>query len=392
MKLPINPLLYLLSLACTAGIGWSVWDLVHPKEPLSQRWEGTMDKFKVSWKKGQGVLGDDTRWIRDSSRFWRQFGVANFTGYVKPAPVIVDNTGPDKNEKTDNPDLDLKTIVRVIAMTYGKDHTTAIIQYLSDVTVPEELVGNSSGPVSSPLDTIPKGQRNKYRNRPVPMPSSNMGNTPLHHMKLQEKLWPPYHYVHLVAVGSDAESVTFEIRKSDEAPEGGYEKQEVLRNELGLPDDVLERLRSYQRSLGDPGSEQQAKVATPTPPADDQWEDVPDTIYNKKTNRVNVSSKDHRELRSRGNEMLQDLGTEDVSFGSGASKKRGVAVKKVPERLRAFGVSNGDVLLSLNGQKVKGKAHAIKVGRRLYKDGVRTFQAEVLRRGQQITLTYHLDQ
>ena len=56
--------------------------------------------------------------------------------------------------------------------------------------------------------------------------------------------------------------------------------------------------------------------------------------------------------------------------------------------MRKYGVSEDDVIVSINGVKVSGMANAKKVAQRLYKRGVRHFKAEILRRGRIIFRTY----
>jgi hypothetical protein len=69
-------------------------------------------------------------------------------------------------------------------------------------------------------------------------------------------------------------------------------------------------------------------------------------------------------------------------------QRTGLAVGRVSARARRAGLEPGLILISLNGFPVRTKAELITVGKRLYKKGVRVFQARVLHYGREKTLTY----
>ena len=79
----------------------------------------------------------------------------------------------------------------------------------------------------------------------------------------------------------------------------------------------------------------------------------------------------------------------DYSGGSGKTRVQVVNVHKLGKQVRRLGVNEGDILISLNGIPVKNKAQAIRVGKRLWRDGVRSFKAVFLRRGREVTMTHH---
>ena len=66
----------------------------------------------------------------------------------------------------------------------------------------------------------------------------------------------------------------------------------------------------------------------------------------------------------------------------------GLAVGKVGGKLAEFGVEEGMILISLNGHPIPTKAELMNVGKRLYNQGVRVFQARILHYGREETLTY----
>ena len=56
----------------------------------------------------------------------------------------------------------------------------------------------------------------------------------------------------------------------------------------------------------------------------------------------------------------------------------GLKIDRVSSRLSSFGFQPGDVVLSVNGEKVKSKSQAYSVGKRQYEGGTRLFVVQVL--------------
>ncbi len=71
-------------------------------------------------------------------------------------------------------------------------------------------------------------------------------------------------------------------------------------------------------------------------------------------------------------------------------QRTGLAIGKVSGKARELGLEEGMILISINGHPVRTKAEAIQVGKKLYKQGVRVFQATVLQYGRERTLIYRL--
>ena len=72
------------------------------------------------------------------------------------------------------------------------------------------------------------------------------------------------------------------------------------------------------------------------------------------------------------------------------SKVQGVSVRKLSQRVRGLGIREGDILISMNGTKVRNRLHAMREAKRQWRQGVRTFEMVFLRRGQETTITYEL--
>jgi hypothetical protein len=70
---------------------------------------------------------------------------------------------------------------------------------------------------------------------------------------------------------------------------------------------------------------------------------------------------------------------------------KGVVFRNIePGIAQKFGVAQGEVLISLNDEKVETKADALAVGKRQYNRGTRTFVAKFLSNGQVIERSYQL--
>ena len=146
MKLPINPLLYLVSLACAGGIVVNIMGTMKPRIPWDPKEAAIRDNVKLLVQRGGEVLPDIGQWRYDATNpFWEQFKSANFIGYRPPEPVAVD---PVKKDDTlvGAPDVDLKQKLDVICISYGGDYTRAVIRYRDSVEVPKEYRARAPGP------------------------------------------------------------------------------------------------------------------------------------------------------------------------------------------------------------------------------------------------------
>jgi len=381
MKLPINPLLYLVSLACGAGIVVNIMGTVKPRIPWDPKEAQIRSGVKAAIERGGKVLPDIGQWRYDASNpFWEQFKSANFTGYRPPEPVAVDPVKKDDTLKG-IPDVDLRQKLDVICISYGGDNTLAVIRYREAVEVPAKLRAPTPGPADVARPAMPAGRSRRASTAMVPQINSTV---PLDHVGLGESLWPPYQNFYLVEVADDARSVFFENRAKDKV-ENKYPRQELPKNELGLPQDVVEKLLKVARGTRSVTTEK----TTPSKQSPSQWQELPETKAIRE-NEWNVARKDLDYINQRGNKFIhEDVNLSDYSGGSGKNKVRGVSVRKLGHKARGLGINEGDILISLNGISVKNRAHAVREGKRLWRRGVRSFKAVFLRRGQEITITHH---
>ncbi len=384
MKLPINPLLYLVSLACASGIVLNIVGTVKPRIQWDRKKvERVRDDVKKLVDQGGKVLPDNNQWRYDANDpFWELFKSANFTGYRAPEPVAKSPGGP-KAPPPGGLDVDLREKLMLICISLGGDNTRAVVQYLDQVDVPQRFKPKNPTAVQ-----VPMGNRGGRGRRPPPMAVPISNTVPAHHVDVGQHLWPPYTNFYLVGVAEDARSVFFEDRGKPKV-KGRYPSQEVLKNELGLPEDVLERLVREARR-GGTGTKAPA-AANPTGPKQPKtrWQDVEKTKLVSENEWI-VSRKDLGYINQRGNKFIhEDVHLGDYSGGSGKNRVRGVSVRKLSQRARGLGVNEGDILVSLNGIPVKNRAQAIREGKRLWRKGVRSFKAVFLRRGREVTMIHH---
>lgn len=391
MKLPYNALLVLVSVAAFGGIVYSVFDQMKAKEVYAQQRKQIKTRFENLKAKGVGAQPSNKTWTYNADLFTR-FAKANFTGWV-PKKVEVKDDTPEPTGPTVDPDLDMTSLLEVAAVAVGGDDTRVVLRYKKEVEPPENLLRKDAPAVSS--SSIPRGRRGSPLARPgqPAMPAMGMSlNLPPHLIQLGEKLWSPYSHIILADVDPDAAFVVFEIqieKKKDK--DGKFPRQKVYLGTLQLPAETMEALVSGGVTRG--GGEQperQPRQAEEQMP--DLWRPVKETLQEDTSDgfRVIYSEQDQRFLQENAERVFnKEIAMSDYSSGSGSSRVRGIQLRTVSPRMRKFGVQAGDVIIELNNQPVKGIAAAKKLGKNLYKKGVRSFTAKVQRMGRVITVSHH---
>lgn len=384
MKLPINPLLYLVSLGSLLGIVNEVYQ--QSSDPSQFYDKAKQERIKEDLKRlkqeGEIDLPDVNRWNYSNTAWWEQLANVNFTGKVEKAPEdLVDKQPTDVKPKAET--ILLNTVLQVICIARGGVDTGIVVKYITDVSVPK---GKAVTPSTSVMSTIPAGRRKQANIPKITAPT--IGATPPHHINMGDNLWQPYDYIYLKGVSEDAYFVIFELRIEDKKDDGKYPTERIYKNELDLPADVLEKLMAGGPKKNDKNRETDKTLVKPKIP-DSVWQDLGrKTVI--RNNNVHISERDRSFLENNGQEIFtHDVTMQDYSGGRGKNKFRGVRIRKVSGRVSQFGVKADDVLLKLNGIEIKGMAHAKRTGRRLYKNGARSFRAEILRRGRIVILTYH---
>jgi hypothetical protein len=216
----------------------------------------------------------------------------------------------------------------------------------------------------------------------VPLGVGPLGDALTQHLRIDDKLWPPYDNVRLVRVADDARSAFF-VRELASGEKG--KEEEVFQSTLDLPADVKKALVTFGRQDRAQPAPENGGESPAGPPSD--WQDVPETAQ-VRPGQYHISRSDYRDFQDNGQRILN----EDVGLSSYRSRNglyEGLKVTKVSPQLARFGVQVGDVILRINGTPVRNKAEAVNVGKRQYREGTRTFVVDLLTgRGEQQTRTY----
>lgn len=383
-RLPINFLLYLTSGALALGSGWTFYDTMARSKTMDPKEIADVSSQHI--QKGREQTPDDLRdtYGGTAKPWWEQFGKANFTGEerIEPDQNTVVETAPEPAQTM----MPITDILDVVGLQFDSSGTSrCVVRYkqAADVHPPversassmDEAMGAASGTpgYTGPQDTA-SGQRpnktgapNGQRGTPPGMPSYSEQRV-FQVLGVGDALWPSYSDITLVRVQEDGMAVIFSRQRA------GQEEpleEKVYSDEFGLPQEVLAQLAEGSASgTGRPGPKPVKTVAK------GEWVDVQETQA-VRPGQWHISRDDDRFLRDNAQTVFnQDVGLR--SYESSSGNVRGVQITRVSSRLERFGIRSGDVLIELNGFKVGTKAEALKVGKKLYKQGVRTFRAKIL--------------
>ncbi|GEM_PF-2662321 len=307
--------------------------------------------------------------------WWKKIQTANWVGKV---PVVeVPDEGP--REKEEPPKPPIKPLAEIIQprLLLGAPGDTAYIQVLyldPNVEVPD-------GPTTGDL---PAGPRDS-----VPNPDLGGGLAIYQDLRIGDSLYKPYDLVRFEGVTKDGLGTIF----SRPDPEGkGRRIRETLHlGQFSISDESFGDLPEGFGAGGSSGS------ASPSPKArrGGKWKDPGEVTKRLEGNVWMVSRKDRDRFQDRYDEVLRETGAEDfVDWWRDPKnpgrriKVTGISFRKVPERLRSFGVKAGDILIEVNGTPVKGKSSAIRTGREQWRRGVRTFELTFLSNGRRVVRTF----
>jgi hypothetical protein len=395
MKLPINPLLYLLSAGLFAGSGLLFYQALTAPRPRPYPELDAEAKDKEN--EGRAKEPDEQKtdvYGGTMVAFWRRFKEVNLIGKLPPPPEKPVDDGPKEIPKP--PVVPLDDIFTVVCILSIGDDTTVIVRYkpTANVVPPDPLpLAPASVPAArpagaGPADVVRPGPGPVVPGRPaLPVPAAVDPKGPIHHVRLEQTLWKPFDNIRLVGITDDALGAYF-LREEPDKPRDAGKKELVLRNEFELDPEVLASIR--QAGLVDParaGTTAGGAASQPAAVAASGW------IPAKETREVSpgvihIGSDDDEYLRNETQRVLEDLPIRDYQSPQGTM--RGIQLRKAitDPRLARFGAQEGDVLLSINGQPTKTRSQAIHVVKEEYNRGVRRFEAEIFRAGQRVTLTY----
>ncbi len=391
-KLPINLILYLITLGLLGGSGMYFYEAVNlPRSPDPKQ---IRDRAIAALNKGKErdpeIAGKD--YTKDEP--WVAFAEANFTGKLPPPkPVAKDlNEAP---EKTVNPITPMEEIFSILGIYYDGDNSRVVIKYkpTANVQPPADVLKARRGSAASnsgPSDRVPPARGRGARGRggqPAPsMPTANPNEGLVHHLALgdpeQSKLWEPYHPIRLVSVADDAEFAVFEDQRSPKEKAGESEtwpEVQMFKEVLDLPQEIRRALAAGgesgqgQKQGSQSGNQQQSNQgnALAEPTSKSGWKPVENTTR-VGTNRYDIGTSD----LARINKDPARVFSEDVQISS--YRQGGVQIRKISPQFQSFGLRVGDIVTHLNGRPVNNKTEAITLGKKLYKRGIRSFKVTVL--------------
>lgn len=400
-KLPVNLILYSLyaaSAGLIGGIGWTFYATwLKREESRTETFQkGIADKVDSHLETGRKAQPERKNWrydVETRDNWWTKFGKVNLIGALPPepeAPVVEEKKEPVKDagipidslvvleslllEVSNAPAPGGPAVVGPAVVGPADAETTShvVVRYKPGVEVhpPAEMM--ASAPAAwGPGDSTPRPAG--AATTPIPMTAGQ--SDPRQFVHLDETLWPPHNTLRLTRISPDGQVAYF--TREDPAKERGEWKEEPLqKNELELPSEVMQALRE-SRGLK-PSTD--AKVADAPPnqngPDIGDWQNPQDT-REISPGQVHVSRRDYDYIRDNADKVFN----EEVALRTWKARVgnyEGLLVDRVSPRLQAVGIQPGDVILSVNGEKVKSKANAYSVARRQYDGGTRRFLVEIL--------------
>lgn len=416
MKLPVNFLLYLVSIALLGVAGYTFYRAL-PRGSV-KAFEGSSNKgiedAKARLAKGKGQGPVTSSW-NYATPWWRNaFLAPNLLG--KDPPKVGETAPAVKEEDLPRP-ADMRPVdevIELLAVVYdgsaagkgGESHV--IVRYKDGVQVvpplwylrenPTTMAGSALG--MGPADAVAAqaGGRDRRRGQsqataPTPMPTSSAGRDILQRVfaagdgsiRFEATLWPPHDDIRLVRVAPDARSAFFvrlpQPPKEGEEPGPAPAEQELFRSTLSYSKEAQQAIAELLRKEDAERLRQtQGRDSSASGPAVSAWRDVEET--------TRIDNVYHVARKEDPDRLLERVSVESYVSRTGTGLK-GLRVTNVaPDVAARFGVQQNDVLLAVNGVPVTTRAEALNVGKRLYNRGTRTFVLRFLSNGSEIERTY----
>ncbi len=374
-------LLVVLALGLVALDGWVSWDLYQfqgrGKQGGYYRLALQLAKRSMKALAGEGTKETQvSRWDYSNVDSWAVFWKANFTGKEPPKPVqkVASKPASKPVPKTHEPlseDVEILSLFQFPGEEGSKPDSYVVLRYKKPV---EESVSMDRG---------------------VPSQAAGVQVLSVHLLHKGEHLKPPFDAWVLKEVLPDGSGAAFLWNGKD---------REVLRvKEIAATMQAAkasELPRTYEEGVPGPASRPAGKKRSGTARAGRgraggrRWRPVK-KITQVAPNDWILPRKDVRDFGKNPDRWLQSVRFGAHTLPPRARKRHGgqrtgLAIGKVSGKARELGLEEGMILISLNGHPVRTKAEAINVGKKLYKQGVRTFQATVLQYGRERTLIYRL--
>ena len=407
MRLPINPILYLVTSGLVGGAAWQFYQAYEEKDAF--RVDEMVKTFRDGVERGEARQPDAKDWRPGD--YSQVFASANLTGKVAPkATVATEQKEPEKPPAP--PQIPITDIIKIQAVIHErlvqvddsegpkngnggdgvqipKNQTGVLVLYVDPANVqpPPEVVAaraNGAAPVySAPQSSRVGRSRNKRAGRGQVTAPINSGGAPLTQFIYlysdANTLWPPYDNIKLVRVDESCGYGVF-ARSDPSDPEKTGEDEKIYKEELqaGLNQKVLAALDRLSGGEKATVERRPTRPAQPVPVAANTgiWRGG-DTTRRFDNGEVHLGKDLARQFGSEPDRILSQAGLRSYRSGS----VRGVQVTRVPPQLTGVGLQADDVILELNGQKVSSESQAYSVGKRLYQGGERVFKAKILSNG-----------
>ncbi|MBK8976495.1 MAG: hypothetical protein IPM29_11310 [Planctomycetes bacterium] len=402
MKLPLNLLLTVAIVALLGAIGLQFKGLAEDRSRLSFGQDAQLANAQALAKRfedGQLSAGEANGGpnYAEPIRFWDAFAKANFNGKLPPPPPEQQGDGPgDQNvPPPPPPKVPLTDIFQVICIVFDGDQSRIVLQYKpeSNVQPPEDVVAGAQPGVGGFVrDTTPQQPRRGGPGtpprgstpRPPGFPAAPATGVYFQQLEVGGALWPPHGDIRLVRVADDASHALF-ARAGEDVPRESWEEEPVYPEVLGLQQDVLRQLEEGLR-IGRQGGTRAEPERAPVIVQPTDWQPTERTTEVGR-GRFNIGTRDRELFRSDPNRIFnEDIGT--ASYRSATGNIEGVRITRLAPGYESYGVQEGEIVIAVNGEPVRNKAEGIRVGKRLYERGVRTFEIDFLSSGRRITRTY----
>jgi len=404
MKLPLPLILYASSAGLLAWAGWSIFDSreLWSEETTRAATIRGRDTAIAKIAHGRNTVPTSSDWNYGATKWWEQFLALNLINKVEVPPTA--STGEDEErDVAPPPPTPLEDIFEMVVCYHddagdgATDKSHVFIRYKAEVKPPQwwldentpvtQASGTSRRPSTQKVKTINRFAdqlaKAKARRDAIKATSGTAMPTVAGREVIQKlyithendprrgaKLWPPYEHIKLVRVDVSGEAAWF-LRHGNEEPE------ELLKTTADIPQDVLRAVRQLQNREVDVSREPKAE-------AGNQWLDVENTT--KVGNTFHIGRNDEQLFR----DPKGLFGS--VHFDTYVSKysdARGLIIRNVDKQLaKTFGLQSGEVILTINGRKVRSKAQAANLVKRSYERGVRTFTTTWWSNGQEIERVY----
>ncbi len=374
-------LLVILAVGLAALDGWVSWDLYQfqgrGKEGGYYKLALQLAKRSVKALAGQANKGVQAeRWDYSNVDSWAIFWKANFTGKEPPKPVVKKKVQPASKPvpKTHEPlteDVELLSLFQFPGEEGSKPDAYVVVRYKKPVNQAAAM------------------------DRGVPSQAAGAQALSIHLLHKGEKLKPPFDAWRLKEVLPDGSGAVFLWNGKDREV---LKVREIAATMRAAKASELPKL--YQE--GPAGAASRPSGRAPSggrasrkgTGGTRRWRPVK-KITQVAPNDWILPRKDVRDFGRNPDRWLQSVRFGAHTLPPRARKRHGgqrtgLAIGKVSGKARELGLEEGMILISLNGHPVRTKAEAISVGKKLYKQGVRVFQATVLQYGRERTLIYRL--